>query len=69
MLRKLYPKRATSAKALLELSMRGGEIINLEERLVRLERLTKNNWKGPGSDDRQSDSAQAGATRKANGSA
>jgi hypothetical protein len=37
--------RASSAKALLELSMRGAEIINLEERLNKLEEIAKSRWK------------------------
>jgi hypothetical protein len=60
--------RATAAKALLDMAMRGAEIADIEERLVRLEQLVKhNNWRGP--DDRQSDSAQAGTTRRTNGAA
>jgi hypothetical protein len=61
--------RVNAAKIILELGLRAVELNDIGERLVKLEQLTKNNWKGPGSDDRQSDSAQAGATRRANGSA
>jgi hypothetical protein len=62
--------RATAAKALLEMAMRGAEIADIEERLVRLEQLVKhNNWKGPEPDDRHPNNATTGTTRKTNGAA
>jgi hypothetical protein len=49
-------------------AMRGAEIADIEERLVRLEQLVKhNNWRGP--DDRQPDNATIGNPRRANSSA
>jgi hypothetical protein len=54
--------RATAAKALIELALRGAETADLEERLTRLEELVKR--RGP--NDRPPDQT-IGSTRKANG--
>jgi hypothetical protein len=56
----------SAAKILLELGLKAVEMNDIEQRLVRLEQLVKNNWKG-GPDDSQSNSAQVGTTRRTNG--
>jgi hypothetical protein len=57
--------RATAAKGLLDMAMRGAEIADIEERLVRLEQLANNNNRRD--HDRQPNNTTIGNPRKANG--
>jgi hypothetical protein len=55
-----------AAKTILEMALRAVELDDIGERLARLERLAKNNWRP---DDHEPGNTQAGNTRNANGRA
>jgi hypothetical protein len=61
--------RVSSAKTILEMSLRAAEIVDIEERLSRLEQLAQNNhWRRP-DDHHPEDHPQTGTTRRTNGHA